>query len=56
LILGLRRLKRVMRLDSPEEERELVEKALSKSNLLELSDDGRLVQKRDIAGKHTSAA
>lgn len=45
-----------MRLDSPEEERELVEKALSKSNLLELSDDGRLVQKRDIAGKHTPAA
>lgn len=50
LIFRLKRLKRIMKLDSKEDGLEIIQKALSQSELLELSEDGMRIQKKDTAG------
>ena len=50
LIFRLKRLKRIMKSDSKEDVLEIVQKALSQSELLELSEDGMRIQKKDTAG------
>ena len=51
LIFKLRRLKRIMKANSKEDELEIIQKALSQSELLELSEDGMRIQKKDTAGE-----
>ena len=50
LIFRLKRLKRIMKANSKEDGLEIVQKALSQSELLELSEDGMRIQKKDTAG------
>jgi hypothetical protein len=48
LILNLRRLKQIIRKSTVEEERAVIEKALRKSEMLELSEDGQRIHNKDI--------
>jgi hypothetical protein len=50
LIFRLKRLKRIMKANSKEDGLEIVQKALSQSELLELSEDGMRIQKKNTAG------
>ena len=55
LILNLRRLKQLIKKSTVEEEREFIEKALRKSEMLEVSEDGQLIHNRDIKSEAPSA-
>ena len=50
LFFRLRRLRRILGKTSKEEERDLVLKALATSDLLEISENGLRIQKKDTQG------
>ena len=52
LILNLRRLKQLIKKGTVEEEREVIVKALRKSDMLEVSEDGQLIHNKDIKSEH----
>ncbi len=54
LVLNLRRLKQIIKKSTVEEEREVIEKALRKSEMLEVSKDGQLIHNKDIKSEHTT--
>ncbi|CAL5220405.1 g2416 [Coccomyxa viridis] len=55
LVLNLRRLKQIIKKSTVEEEREVIEKALRKSEMLEVSKDGQLIHNKDIKTQHNVA-
>ena len=54
LVLNLRRLKQIIKKSTVEEEREVIEKALRKSEMLEVSKDGQLIHNKDIKSERAS--